>query len=247
MGGMSRRNGSNAWGASLAFAAAVLLAASPAPASPSAPAPPPEKPRLTGRAVVQVEPARRPQRVRERLSATLGAAGLRSEAVIPELGAAAVDIPRGWSVAALRRELAGEPGVVRVTPEYRRSPRLAPLIPNDPAWVTLDPAAPAGDFFQWNLARESFPGAWARSQGTGVEIAMIDTGIAATTFDASSGSTPPIPSSRRRSSRRSMPTRARARAPRPSTRTGTAPTWRGWRAPSPTMATQAPRLDSAAA
>ncbi len=180
MGGMSRRNGSNAWGASLAFAAAVLLAASPAPASPSAPAPPPEKPRLTGRAVVQVEPARRPQRVRERLSATLGAAGLRSEAVIPELGAAAVDIPRGWSVAALRRELAGEPGVVRVTPEYRRSPRLAPLIPNDPAWVTLDPAAPAGDFFQWNLARESFPGAWARSQGTGVEIAMIDTGIDAT-------------------------------------------------------------------
>src|SRR6266511_3900406 len=133
MGGLSRRNGSNAWGASLAFAAAVLLAASPAPASPSAPAPPPEKPRLTGRAVVQVEPARRPQRVRERLSATLGAAGLRSEAVIPELGAAAVDIPRGWSVAALRRGLAGEPGVVRVTPEYRRSPRLAPLISRSPS------------------------------------------------------------------------------------------------------------------
>jgi subtilisin family serine protease len=174
---MVRGSGLSRTGAALAAVIAGLLVGSPAAASPAVPAPPPEEAQLTGRAVVLVEPAESPQRVRQRLSGVLDGEGLRSEVAVPQLGAAAVEIPVGSSVAALRRELFAEPGVVRVTPEYRRSPRLAPLTPDDPAWATLDPAAPAGDLFQWNLVRERFPGAWARSQGTGVEVAVIDTGI----------------------------------------------------------------------
>ena len=160
-----------------AAAALTVLALVPAGAAGSAPTPASDESQATGRAVVLVDPAPRPQGSRERLSGALDAAGLRAEVVIPELGAAAVEIPEGSSLTALRGELLHEPGVVRVAPEHSRSPRIAPLIPDDPAWITLDPAAPAGDFFQWNLIREGFPGAWARSQGAAAEVAVIDTGI----------------------------------------------------------------------
>lgn len=161
--------------APVAALAALWLAAT-ASAAPI-PLPASEQAQRSGRAVVLLDRAARHGFARARLSGALDAAGLRAAVRAPELGAAAVEIPAGSSVAALRRELLGEPGVARVVPEYRRSLRIAPLIPSDPALATLDPAAPAGDLFQWHLVRSSFPGAWARSTGTGVEVAVIDTGI----------------------------------------------------------------------
>jgi subtilisin family serine protease len=159
-----------------ALATLAILSPATAAASPQTPIEG-EHAQPTGRAVVLATAAPGARRAPRRLSGALDAAGLHREAAIPELGAAAVEIPDGAGLESLRRQLLAEPGVVSVTREYRRSPRIAPLYPDDPAWITLDPAAPAGDFFQWNLIRENFPGAWARSRGTGAQVAVIDTGV----------------------------------------------------------------------
>jgi len=155
----------------------LALAAVLAALAPHASASPPlaEHAQRSGRAVVIFEPTATTSRAR--MDATLETAGYEDAASVPELDAAAVEIAAGSTLAGLRRELLGAPGVARVTPEYRRSLRIAPVMPSDPALTTLDPAAPAGDLFQWHLVRANFPGAWARSRGTGVEVAVIDTGI----------------------------------------------------------------------
>jgi subtilisin family serine protease len=86
----------------------------------------------------------------------------------------AVEPPGDEGVAAVRRALLGEPGVVAVEPEYRRSIRL---IPNDPAFATPDPNAPQGDTFQWQLRAQGFEHAWDESLGEGAGVAVIDTGV----------------------------------------------------------------------
>ena len=143
----------------------------------------PSRPERTGRAIVLVEPpAEAPAagvvaqtaRVRDRIRAVLDRAELSRELPIPEARAVAVEPPRHEGVAAVRRALLDEPGVVAVQPEYRRSLRL---IPNDPAFATPDPLAPRGDTFQWQLRDQGFERAWDESLGTGAGVAVIDTGV----------------------------------------------------------------------
>jgi serine protease len=174
--------------ARLRLAAAAALAAAVGAASttgamavaPGSALPPAERIERTGRAVVLVQPGAEQSATRARLSSALDSVGASAEVTVPRIGAAAVAPPPGSSVAAVRRRLLRRPGVLRATPEYRRGLRIAPLAPSDPAWSTSDPEAPAGDLYQWNLVRQRLPGAWARSRGDGVEVAMIDTGIDAT-------------------------------------------------------------------
>jgi serine protease len=150
--------------------AAVLAAAIGSPGTAAAAPVPvpgePDHPRATGRAIVISRPA-------ATASAAIRRADLDPEAAIPELGAVAVEPPRGEGVAAVRRALRGVPGV-KVEPEYRRFARLTP---DDPAFSALDPRAPLGDVYQWNLRRQGFQRAWDASLGAGARVAVIDTGV----------------------------------------------------------------------
>jgi serine protease len=143
----------------------------------------PARPERTGRAIVLVQPTGEAQaagvvaqtaRVRERIRAVLDRAELSRELSVPEARAVAVEPPRDGGVAAVRRALLGEPGVVAVQPEYRRSLRLTP---NDPAFTTPDPLAPQGDTFQWQLRDQGFERAWDESRGERAVVAVIDTGV----------------------------------------------------------------------
>jgi serine protease len=143
----------------------------------------PARPERTGRAIVLVEPPEeapaagvvaQTARVRERIRTVLDRTELSPELSIPEARAVAVEPPGDGGVAAVRRALRGEPGVVAVEPEYRRSLRL---IPNDPAFATSDPLAPRGDTFQWQLRDGGFERAWDESLGQGAAVAVVDTGV----------------------------------------------------------------------
>jgi serine protease len=145
-----------------AIGATVGWAAEPVPVPAE-----PERPQPTGRAIVLVRPS-------ASASAVLEGAELRREISIPQLGAAAVEPPGDSGVAGVRRALSGEPGVIAVEPEYRRSIRLTT---NDPAYIAPDPQAPMGDAYQWNLRQQGFQRAWDESLGAGARLAVIDTGI----------------------------------------------------------------------
>ena len=89
----------------------------------------------------------------ELLSDAADAAGLDLVRDVPEIGVGSVDLPAGTSVAELREEIAGEPGVVAVEPNVRLELRAKP---SDPAYRAADPNAPEGDTYQWHLRREGF-------------------------------------------------------------------------------------------
>jgi serine protease len=143
----------------------------------------PARPERTGRAIVLVEqvggaPAEgataQVSRARQRIRTVLDRAGLAPEKSVLQAGAVAVEPPGGAGVAAVRRELGGQPGVAAVEPEYRRSLRLTP---NDPAFAAPDPLAPQGDIFQWQLRAQGFESAWDQARGDGAVVAVIDTGV----------------------------------------------------------------------
>ena len=95
------------------------------------------------------------------------------ETAIPEVGILSVDLGPG-GLAALKRELAGDPRVESVHPDPPVQLRYSP---NDFAFANHDGHAPNGDFGQWNLIREGGPRAWDLSRGTGAEVAIIDSGV----------------------------------------------------------------------
>ena len=159
--------------------AAALTAAAHAPAADGTPAP--------GRAIVEVAtpalPTGRGAAARERWheerarsNAVLDRFADRNElevrSRVPEIGQLAVAL-EGESIAELRRRLAADPRVQLVVKDRAVEPRYAP---NDFAFNTADPNAPAGDFFQWNLRRSGGVGAWDMSKGGGAEVAVVDTG-----------------------------------------------------------------------
>lgn len=111
--------------------------------------------------------------MRRRLHAAADVAGFELERSVPEIGVGSIDLAGGETVADLRRELAGEPGVIGVEPNARLELRAAP---NDPAYGAPDPDAPGGDIYQWNLRKSGFERAWARSRGENAKVAVIDTG-----------------------------------------------------------------------
>jgi serine protease len=147
----------------------------------------PERPGGTGRAVVLVStpdlPTGRSDAARERwqvlrersadiLDRVAQRDGLTVASSVPEIGLLSVKLPPG-GLAALRDELASDPRVDSVHPDL---PVQLRATPNDPAFNTPDPHAPGGDLAQWNLAKEGAQAAWEISNGTGAEVAMVDSG-----------------------------------------------------------------------
>ncbi|MDX6615272.1 MAG: serine protease [Solirubrobacterales bacterium] len=106
---------------------------------------------------------------------------------VPLAALAAVRPAPGESVDQLRSALIADPAVKRVDTEYYRE--LRGYIPNDPAYSAFDslnaPFPPNGDRFQWNLRKANFETAWAISHGAGAKVAIVDTGVSATSPDLS--------------------------------------------------------------
>jgi subtilisin family serine protease len=91
----------------------------------------------------------------------------------PEIGALSVRVGAG-GLAALQSALADDPRVLAVRPDPPVQFRYAP---NDYAFTHQDPHAPGGDIGNWNLVREGGPRAWDLSNGTGAEVAVVDSGV----------------------------------------------------------------------
>jgi serine protease len=164
--------------------AAIILAGAAASTSFSAT---PDPGSGTGRAIVLVstpdlptgrsEAARdRWHRLRDRSQAILTQVAQRDdltvESTVPEIGMLSVKLGPG-GLPALRSRLAGDPSVESVHPDL---PVQLRTTPNDYAFTHPDPHAPFSDFGQWNLTKEGAPRAWDLSNGSGAEVAMIDSG-----------------------------------------------------------------------
>ncbi|HKH42428.1 MAG TPA: S8 family serine peptidase [Solirubrobacterales bacterium] len=112
-------------------------------------------------------------RARTRLAAVAERNGLAAEARSVPGGFLAVELG-GRSLDRLRAELADDPLVTAVHPEYRAELRYAP---NDPGLYARDPKAPNADFAQWNVLLTWAETAWGLARGSGGEAAVIDSGI----------------------------------------------------------------------
>ncbi len=132
-----------------------------------------ESPLRTEEAVILVNAAGGNAEVRDRLRDAIAESGSSLERAVPEIGVGTVDLPAGQTVAELREDLAGEPGVVAIEPNIVLETRA---VPGDPAYAAADPNAPGGDAYQWHLRKSGFQGAWKRSDGTRAKVAVIDTG-----------------------------------------------------------------------
>ena len=167
-----------------AMSAAAVLAGATAATSMSAT---PDRPAGTGRAVVLVStpdlPSGRSDAARARWHELRGRSSeildrvaqrddLQVESAVPEVGLLSVKLGPG-GLAALRSRLAGDPSVESVHPDLPVELRATP---NDYAFNHTDVHAPGGDFAQWNLIREGAQRAWDFSNGSGAEVAMIDSG-----------------------------------------------------------------------
>jgi subtilisin family serine protease len=167
--------------ATVATATHAMAAAEPAAESGS-------KPLTTGRALIDVRTPslpvldtrgareRRSQALavsRDRLATVAARNGVQIDARSVPGGFIAVDLG-GRSIEQLRAELAGDPLVTGVHPEYRATFRYAP---NDPALYAHDANAPGADFAQWNVLHSGAETAWNIARGNGGEVAVIDSGI----------------------------------------------------------------------
>ncbi len=172
----------------LAAIGGLVIAIVAATASPARSAPPQQPDLETGQAIVTVSTLELPSgrsaaarhrwvRLRDRSRGLLEGVAARNDLAvrtwIPEIGMFSVDLGPG-GLAALRSQLADEPGVRSVRPdrpfEYRYQP-------NDFAFNHLDSHAPNGDFGQWHLLRSGAVRAWDLSKGNGAEVAVIDSGV----------------------------------------------------------------------
>ncbi len=160
----------------IALCLALAVASLAAAGSAAAVAGPPEGTAPTGRAIVEVatpslpagsSEAERRGWLRERgraaeiLTRVADRNGLSVLGRIPETGQLTVKLG-GGGVEALRRRLADDPRIERVTLDRLLERRYTP---ND-----------SGFGLQWNLVRSAGPGAWNLSRGVGAEVAVIDTG-----------------------------------------------------------------------
>jgi serine protease len=110
---------------------------------------------------------------RDRLTAVAERNGISVDARSVPGGFLAAELG-GRSIEQLRAELAGDPLVSGVHPEYRALFRYAP---NDPGLYMHDPNAPDGDFAEWNVLLTGAETAWNLARGSGGEVAVIDSGI----------------------------------------------------------------------
>ena len=110
----------------------------------------------------------------------------RSGRDVPQISLLTVRPRRGDTLRALRARLLSDPRVVRVETETRARPRL---VPNDPALRTPEtwPGTPPGTVREWWASPAGFPTAWGLSRGSGVGVAVIDSGIDNTHPDLARG------------------------------------------------------------
>ncbi|HVA66668.1 MAG TPA: S8 family peptidase [Elusimicrobiota bacterium] len=118
-----------------------------------------------------------------------GAAVVRQ---LPLIDAVVVEAPHG-QVHALQASLRGMPGVLRVDADPKINwlkdvaPNFAQMPFNDISVKPLRSAHPvavpgavkeeSGPYLTWGLKRLSVPAAWTKTEGKGVKVCVIDTGI----------------------------------------------------------------------
>src|SRR4051794_17982167 len=165
--------------------ASAALAAFLGPARAATTSADPSEPLTTGRAMVEVKTPRLPllSAPRERRADALAESsalldrvaarnGIPVDAESAAGGFVTTDLD-GRSIGQLRRQLAGDPLVTGVEPEYRARFRYAP---SDPGLYMHDPHAPSTDFGQWNVLNTGAETAWNLAKGTGGDVAVIDSG-----------------------------------------------------------------------
>ena len=132
---------------------------------------------LTGRLLVTLAPAARPNSAHAAASAVLARAHARLDSpVLDQLGLFTVRPAPGGSLRALARNLRSDRTVAHVEVERRFTPRANP---GDPALTTQEGAtgSPPNTPVEWWAYRENFPAAWDVTTGAGALIGVIDTGI----------------------------------------------------------------------
>jgi serine protease len=132
---------------------------------------------LTGRLLVTLAPATRPNSAHAAANAVLARAHARlTSPVLDQLGLFTVRPAAGGSMSALARNLRSDRTVAHVEVEHRFTPRANP---GDPALTTQEGATgtPPDTPVEWWAYRENFPAAWDVTTGTGALIGVIDTGI----------------------------------------------------------------------
>lgn len=97
----------------------------------------------------------------------------RAGPTVPEVGVVTVRPGPGETLAALAARLESDPRVVAVEPEQRHAFRA---VTSDPALSQPDPNV-GNQPHQWYLHRQGFPAAWDLSQGTGVLVGLVDSGV----------------------------------------------------------------------
>jgi subtilisin family serine protease len=141
----------------------------------AAPAPAGAESSLTGRLLVKLRAhgASWPALV---TSVATRAGARRSGRDVPQISLLTVRPRRGETLARLRARLLRDPRVVRVETETRARPRL---VPNDPALHMAEPAlgGTPDTVLEWWAAKSEFPQAWGLSRGSGIRVAVIDSGI----------------------------------------------------------------------
>ncbi|MGE4426255.1 MAG: S8 family serine peptidase [Solirubrobacteraceae bacterium] len=129
----------------------------------------------TGRLLVTLrEPEGSAVAVRSRLGSVAERAGVRVRERDERRGTVVVDGGDAAERARIARRLQADGRVAEVTAERRA--RLRSL-PNNPGLRVQDPTLPTGEVYQWWAQRLGLPRAWSMTNGKGIRIAVIDSGV----------------------------------------------------------------------
>ncbi|WP_433719571.1 S8 family serine peptidase [Actinoplanes sp. CA-051413] len=157
MSNRSRRPGTKAAATAAAALTALSSALGALPAAAADPAAP-----GTSSIIVGVRPGASTTAVVGQLDARPGIEVLESDP-IGRLAAADVTVPAA-DVSAALQQLRSNPSVAYAEPNHQV--RITDVTPNDPAFVD-----------QWGATRTAQPAAWSRSTGSGITVAVVDSGV----------------------------------------------------------------------
>ncbi|HEX4110482.1 MAG TPA: S8 family serine peptidase [Solirubrobacteraceae bacterium] len=153
----------------LTVALALLVPAAAGAAAPSEP--------LTGRVLVALRPPAGTRAGAASLDARIAPLGGRVQGpVVPQLNMVRLTPPPGVSLSQFVSVLRRDPAVASAQLETSASPRA---VPDSPALTVPETATgtPAGVPVEWWAQRLNLYTAWSITQGQGVKVAVIDSGI----------------------------------------------------------------------